>query len=321
MSFLDYVLLAVVSLYIIYVLLWMLLDCNVRLWWKIYCGTSISALKGQVVWITGASSGIGRALALQLASYGVHLVISARRENLLQQLKQQCVVESKGLLTDRDVLVLPMDVLKLEDHKKCLDAVLVHFGHINVLVNNAGRSQRAHWEDIMIEVDRELFELDVFSALHLSRLVVRYFMEKQNGRGQIACTSSVASLAIVPYSASYCGAKHSLNAYFRCLALEHRSVDVTIFNPGPVATEFLRESFTAVPNEKVSRDTMDKHRMSTERVGFLYATALANKIQMSWCGLFPVNLLCYVSRYSLLTAVMNKLITTQRMQKFRDGEV
>ncbi|XP_073827150.1 dehydrogenase/reductase SDR family member 7-like [Musca autumnalis] len=316
----EIILSAIIIYCLIYVFLWLLLDCNVRLWWNSYFGRSLRKLRGQVIWITGASSGIGRALAIQLAKHGVHLVLSARREDLLERVKDECLQVAKDLLTEEEILILPMDILKVEDHKKCFDKVLEHFGKLNILVNNAGRSQRAHWEDITIEVDRDLFELDVFATLHLSRLVVRYFLDATNGKGHIACTSSVAGMAIVPFSASYCAAKHALNAYYQTLALEHRSLDVTIFNPGPVITDFLKEAFTALPNEKFGHETNEQYRMTAERCGYLYATALVNKLQMSWCGRFPVNLMCYVTRYSLLTAVMNCFITPQRMQKVRDGE-
>ncbi|XP_005179763.1 dehydrogenase/reductase SDR family member 7-like [Musca domestica] len=316
----EIILLAIIVFYLIYILLWLLLDCNVRLWWNTYFGSSIAKLKGQVVWITGASSGIGRSLAVQLAKHGVKLVLSARREELLEAVKEECLQVSKDEIKENDILVLPMDILKVEKQKEHFDKVLQHFGKLDVLVNNAGRSQRAHWEDIAIEVDRDLFELDVFATIHLSRLVVRYFLDKTNGQGHIACTSSVAGIAIVPFSASYCAAKHALNAFFRSLALEHQSLGVTIFNPGPVSTDFLKEAFTALPEEKFGREINERYRMTAERCGYLYATALANKLQMSWCGRFPVNLMCYVTRYAMLTKLMNCFITPQRMQKVRDGE-
>ncbi|XP_061402107.1 dehydrogenase/reductase SDR family member 7-like [Musca vetustissima] len=321
MLFAEIILLAIICYYLIYILLWLILDCNVRLWWSLYFGTSISKLKGQVIWITGASSGIGRALAIVLAKHGVKLVLSARRADRLESLKEECLQVGKAVLKDHDILVLPMDILKVTEHKQQLDKILEHFEKINLLVNNAGRSQRAHWEDIAIQVDRDLFELDVFATLHLSRLVVRYFLDTATEyRGHIACTSSVAGMAIVPFSASYCAAKHALNAYYHTLAMEHRSIDVTIFNPGPVTTDFLKEAFTALPDEKFGRETNERYRMTAERCAYLYATALANKLQLSWCGRFPVNLMCYVTRYSLLTMVMNWFITPQRMQKVRDGE-
>ncbi|XP_075153483.1 dehydrogenase/reductase SDR family member 7 [Haematobia irritans] len=321
MSFLEFFGLSIIIYYVIYVLFWFLLDCNVQLWWKIHFGVSISTLRGQVVWITGASSGIGRALAINLAKYGVRLAISARREELLEQVKSECLSTAKGLLASKDVLVLPMDMLKLNDHKKCFETVLNHFGKLNILVNNAGRSQRASWEDISVQVDRELFELDVFSVLHLSRLVVHYFNEQAGGNGHIACTSSVAGLTAVPFSASYCGAKHSLNAYFACLAIERPSINITMFNPGPVATDFLQEAFTGQPNEKVGQSTHNQKRLTAERTGFLFATALANKIEISWCGLFPVNFLAYAYQYSVLKLILRKVMSQNTLKKIREGKL
>ena len=80
---------------------------------------------------------------------------------------------------------------------------------LDVLVNNAGRSQRANWEDIDLAVDKEIFDLNVFSILSLSRIALQYFM-KQN-KGHIVVTSSLLGVKAIPYSASYTGAKHAIH--------------------------------------------------------------------------------------------------------------
>lgn len=80
---------------------------------------------------------------------------------------------------------------------------------LDVLVNNAGRSQRANWEDIDLAVDKEMFDLNVFSILSLSRIALHYFM-KQN-KGHIVVTSSLTGVTPIPYSASYTGAKHAIH--------------------------------------------------------------------------------------------------------------
>lgn len=311
---------AIVLYYGNYILLWILLDCNVYLWWKCIYGKELSVLKGKVIWVTGASSGIGRALALTLAKQGAKLILSARRAPLLEEVKGSCLEVSRGLLSDRDILVLPLNILELDEHSKALDQVLQHFGHLDTLVNNAGRSQRAQWEEIEVQVDRDLFELDVFSTLNLTRLVVKYFLQHREGKGQIAVTSSVAGLIEVPYSASYCGAKHALNAYMKCLALEHNSLDVSIFNPGPVATDFLKEAFTNSINQKVNQPASGQNRMSAERCGQLFAYALANKVKMSWCGQFPVNLLTYASQYQFLSTIIRFCMSKSTLRKIREGK-
>lgn len=113
-------------------------------------------------------------------------------------------------MKSEDILVLPLDLLKFAFHQDCFNRVISHFQTLDVLVNNAGRSQRADWAKIDINVDRELFELNVFSVIHLSRLVVNYF-DQNKINGQIAVTSSTAGLIGAPNSGSYTGAKHALH--------------------------------------------------------------------------------------------------------------
>lgn len=321
MGVLELFAIALILYWLVYVLLWALLDSNVELRFKEHFGRPISVMRGQVVWITGASSGIGRALAISLAKNGVRLALSARREPELQDVRKDCLEQSAGLLSPNDVLVLPMDMLELATHQQRFDQVLQHFGSIDVLVNNAGRSQRASWEDIVVQVDRDLFELDVFSVMHLSRIVVRHFVKQTGGRGHLAVTSSMAGMCPVPFSATYCAAKHALNAYMLSLKLEHPSLDISIFAPGPVATNFLREAFTAEHNKKVGKGTEnDMKRMSAERCGHLFAVMLANKSLMAWCGNFPLVLLGYIVQYRSLGKIVMKTLGKSAMAKIREGK-
>lgn len=80
---------------------------------------------------------------------------------------------------------------------------------LDILVNNAGRSQRAQWENIDLTVDKQMFDLNVFSVMSLSRLMVKHFL--QTGGGHLVITSSLAGIASVPRSATYCGTKHALH--------------------------------------------------------------------------------------------------------------
>lgn len=172
-----------------------------------------------MVWITGASSGIGRELAKVLAKNGVRLVLSARNMRELETTKQECLSLAQGALQPDDILVLPLDMLKMAFHQDSFNRVISHFRALDILVNNAGRSQRAEWNKIDINVDRELFELDVFSVMHLSRLAVTYF-EQNSISGQLAVTSSTAGLIGAPNSASYTGAKHALHVWNQLASLE-----------------------------------------------------------------------------------------------------
>lgn len=101
-------------------------------------------------------------------------------------------------------------MLEISKQQENFDKVINHFNGLDILVNNAGRSQRAPWELVELSVDRELFELDVFSVINLCRIAVKYF-DKINKRGHLAVTSSGAGIVGVPFSPSYCGAKHALH--------------------------------------------------------------------------------------------------------------
>lgn len=322
MVFLEALGLLTILYFVINLICWKVLDADINTYFKERFGKPISSLRNQVIWITGASSGIGKHLAIVLARNGAKLVLSARRENELKAVREECLAVSKGELSKDDILVLPVDMLDLDSHDKHLTTVLEHFGTLDILVNNAGRSQRATWESIDIKVDREMFELNVFSVINLSRKVLRYFLEVKKGQGHLAVTSSGAGLTGVPFSASYLGAKHALHGYFKGLIVEQPSIDVTLFCPGPIATNFLQEAFTANPEEKFGGSTAgDQRRMTAERCGELFAVALANKVHLAWCGLSPVNILMYLSQYyPNVTMLILKLLGPAGVKKIREGK-
>ena len=273
-----------------------------------------------MVWVTGASSGIGRALAVTLAKHGVKLVISARRGAELELVKHQCITASNNKLNGNDVLVLQMDMLQVDKHQRYFDMVLQHFGRLDVLCNNAGRSQRALWQDIDLKVDKELFDLDVFSVINLSRIVVRYFVAAKID-GQIAVTSSTAGLLPAPNSASYTGAKHSIHGYFGALKVEQPNLGVTIFCPGPTFSNFLQEAFTDKENEKFGGNVQETDkRMTAERCGELFAIALANRTFISFVGCFPIPLLVQLSiHFPNIKNLVFSLVSPAAINRLRDS--
>ncbi|XP_025425967.1 dehydrogenase/reductase SDR family member 7-like isoform X2 [Sipha flava] len=264
--------------------------------------------KGKVVWITGASKGIGEQIALNLSKHGTKLVLSARKI-------------SEGMLTANDVLVLPMDVTHLSKHISLFDNVINYFGKLDILINNAGRSQRAVWEDIEIGVDREIFDLNVFPIVNLSRIAVNYF--NSIGHGQIVTTSSIAGIISAPNSASYNATKYSLHGYFGTLCQEkvNTQIHVTLLCPGPVFSNFLEDSFTAHSGEKygITQSSTD-NRMSTERCAHLSCVAIANKLRESWMAKFPIIPIVYFSLYyPVLSYKLYELYGYKLAQKLRDS--
>lgn len=188
---------------------------------------------GQVVWITGASSGIGEALALQFAQVGSTLVLSARREAELQRVQQRCV--QAGAPPD-DVLVLPLDVTDATAMPDAVAKVLAQFKRIDMLINNAGLSQRSTCLETDMSVYRTIFEVDVIGQIALTKTVLPVML--QRGSGHIAVTSSVAGKVGAPYRTGYCAAKHAVMGFFDALRAEvaDQGIRVTIITPGFIRT-------------------------------------------------------------------------------------
>ena len=126
---------------------------------------SVSKVAGKVAWITGASSGIGEALAHELAARGARLVLSARRETELRRVRGACQRADEHL-------VLPLDMLQPDSFEPATQAVLEQFGRVDILVHCAGISQRAHAVDTQLSVDRQIMELNYFGPVGLTKQVL-----------------------------------------------------------------------------------------------------------------------------------------------------
>ncbi len=160
-------------------------------------------LHNQVVWITGASSGIGEAVARQLARTGSKLILSSRSEDKLQAVKQACITSGAN---SEDIMVLPVDLEKQGDFPDALEAVINRYKKIDLLFNNAGISQRSLCKETELSVYRTLFEVDFFGQIALTKLVLASMLI--NNAGHLVVTSSVAGKLGVPYRTGYCAAKH-----------------------------------------------------------------------------------------------------------------
>ena len=194
-----------------------------------------------VVWITGASSGIGEALAKQYVLQGDKLVLSARREAELERVKQACI--TRGAKAD-DILVLPLDLLKPDDMPNKVQTVLKYFKSIDVLINNAGISQRSKCLDTQLSVYKKLLDVDVFGQIALTKAVLP-IMVKQ-GSGHIAVTSSIAGKVGVKWRTGYCAAKHAVMGFFDALRAEVKEygIQVSTIIPGFIKTDVSKNAVT-----------------------------------------------------------------------------
>ena len=191
-------------------------------------------LDGGNVMVTGASSGIGRELAAQLASRAGSLVLLARRTHLLEELQATLLVQRPHL----QVVVMQVDLSDEADVDRVLGQVHQQVGPIDVLVNNAGVGDqtlfdRADWDRL-----RRVLHTNVLAVTHLTAALVPSMVAR--GRGGVLNIGSGAGLAITPAGAAYCGSKHFIDGFSEALRadLAGTGVVVTQVCPGPVDSEF-----------------------------------------------------------------------------------
>lgn len=302
------------------------LDCHIYLWLlnRFCSGPKYTVhMRGRVVWITGASSGIGEHMAYEFARVGCRLALSGTNEARLDAVRMKCL-EKNSNLTAADVLVLPFDMTDFARHAPAHERVLAHFQQLDILVNNAGRSQRAAFEKIDIAVDEAMFKLNVFAPVHLTRIVVDHWY-KNSLPGHVVVTSSVAGIFPAPFSCTYSGTKYALHGYFETLRVEghKQQVKVTMLCPGPVFSRILETSYTAEPGVQVGQShSDDANRMSTERCAKLCLTAIINHMHVAWISIQPVLTCCYLAQYCpyLVVLIFTRFMSAERLKKIREGK-
>ncbi|MBC3786671.1 SDR family oxidoreductase [Spirosoma utsteinense] len=188
------------------------------------------SFSSSVIWITGASSGIGEAIALALASQGARLVLSARRADELQR-----VADLTGLPAS-DVLVLPLDMTDTTGLAAHVETVRQRFGRIDYIFQNAGITQRSQVADTDLSVYRQLMDVNFFGVVALTKAVLPLMLAQ--GSGHIVVTSSVAGKIGTKQRSGYCASKHALHGFFDALRAEthEAGLRVTIVCPGYIRT-------------------------------------------------------------------------------------
>jgi short-subunit dehydrogenase len=207
--------------------------------------------EGQTVWITGASSGIGEALAGVFARLGARLVLSARRQGELERVRA-------GLPRADAHRVVAFDVADEEAVAAAAREVLAGGTRLDVLVLNAGITQRALARDTALAVDRRLFDVDFFGPVALAKTVLPAF--RAQGGGRIVVVSSLVGKVGTPLRSGYAAAKHALHGFFESLRAEEHAagVRVTLAMPGFIRTPL---PITALTGDGSPQGRMDRAQL------------------------------------------------------------
>lgn len=189
---------------------------------------------GQNIWITGSSSGIGRALAQGFAAEGAKLLLSGRNEQALAQVAQVC----------GDANILPFETTCLEALPGIVDQAIAVMGHIDMLSNNAGISQRSLALDTEFQVYRQLMEVDFFAPLRLTQLLLPHMVARK--RGALINNASIAGKFGSPLRTGYCAAKHAVVGWSDALRAEiaQYGIAVHVVTAGYVQTGIAENALT-----------------------------------------------------------------------------
>lgn len=191
----------------------------------------------KVVWITGASSGIGEALAYAFSAAGARLLLSSRRTEELERVKAACAHPDQAR-------VLPMDLLDIPALSRHAAEAVGAFGQVDILIHNGGITQRSLVIETELEVHRRVMELNYFSYVALTKALLPHFAARQ--AGHFVVMSSVMGKIGTPLRSAYAASKHALHGFFDCLRAEVASmnIQVTILTPGYIQTNISQHALT-----------------------------------------------------------------------------
>jgi short-subunit dehydrogenase len=239
----------------------------------------MGSLANRVVWITGASAGIGAALARELAMQQAKLVLSARRVDRLEALAQDVAAAGAP-----EPLIAPLDLTNFDSHAHVAEAVRSHWGRIDVLVHNAGISQRGSALESDLGVVQRLIDVDLIGPISLTHAALPAMVEQ--GSGHFVVVSSLVGLFGTPKRSAYSAAKHGLHGYFESLEAElyDQGIRVTMICPGFIKTELTYHALTADGSEQGTMDRAQAKGMSAEECARQIARAIANRESLVLVG-------------------------------------
>jgi short-subunit dehydrogenase len=209
--------------------------------------------EGQTVWITGASSGIGEALAVAWSREGARVILSARNEKELERVRLACEEPSRHL-------VKPLDLTDMNAIAEAAKDV----GEVDVLVHSGGVSQRSLAAETPLDIDRRIMELNYFGTIALTKALLPRMLARK--RGHIVPISSVIGHVGVPLRSAYAASKHALHGFFDTLRAETEKdgLRVTIVCPGYIRTSVSENALRADGSKHGQTDDTHKNAMLPE---------------------------------------------------------
>lgn len=257
------------------------------------------SLKNKIVVITGASSGIGRALAEEMAKRGANLVLGARQYVTLCEITAELQQKYKV-----KALAIQADVTKEEDCKSLIDQAILTFGKIDVLINNAGLSMRALFKDVDLAVLKNLMDVNFWGTVYCTKHALPEILKTE---GSVVAVSSIAGYRGLPGRTGYSSSKFAMNGFMECLRTEllRTGVHVMVACPG-FTTSNIRVAALAQDGQAHGETSMEEGKMMS-----------AEEVAVRICdGIEQRKRTLIMTRQGKLAVWMNKLFP-----KFADKKV
>lgn len=245
----------------------------------------------KVIWITGASSGIGESMAYHLSKFPCKLILSSRTESKLISVKSNCG-------TVAQLAILPLDLEDLASLEQKTVSALGIFGEIDIVVHAGGISQRSLAQETDLKVYHQLMDVDFFGTLYLTKYLLPHFISKNSG--QYVALSSTAGKIGVPVRSGYSAAKHALHGFFESLRAELSSTDIsiTILCPGFIKTDISKNALTKDGSSQNKMDEAQANGMPLSVFTPKALNAIAKKKPEIYIGSFKsTTLAIYVWRF------------------------
>ena len=206
----------------------------------------------KTIWITGASSGIGKACAEVYANRGYKVILSSRRKDALEDVANELSNHSQ---VDRsNLFVVPIDLANSSNFADTVESTISKVGSIDIMIHSGGISQRSLAVDTSIDVDRRVMEIDYFGTIALTKALLPHFISRKSGH--FVVITSLMGVFSSPLRSGYCGAKHALHGFFEALRAEvyDSGINISMVLPGFIATDI---SINALVGEGSKQGTMD----------------------------------------------------------------
>ncbi len=255
-------------------------------------------MKGKVVIITGASSGIGKALAYEFAGHGAKVVLGARNQTQLKEISED--IKQKG----GEAAYLTTDVSNENDCKNLILTAKQKFGKIDVLINNAGISMRALFQDADLSVIKRLMDVNFWGTVYCTKKALPYLLES---KGSVVAVSSVAGIKGLPGRTGYSASKFAIHGFMESLRIENRKtgLHVLMAYPGFTASNIRNTALVADGSQQGKSPLEEGKIMSAEDVAaHIYKAVIKRKTSMVLTG--EGKLTVFLSKF--FTKWLDKLV-------------